>query len=307
MPRHKRYDWTGCRHHVMNRGARHKQVFHNDTACATFIELLSEVPKRYGILIHAYALMPNHYHLLVESTRGQLSRAMSFIGSCYTRWVNSQNPGWDGALFRGRFHSVDVSREDHWYYLPIYIHLNPVRAGLVGHITQSRWTSHGVYAGNEAVPEWLCTHAILNQYGGCQGYLKALDELVLGRQEPPENFDQVTLHPYVRTPKTPAKSSSLSDCTPTDKYVLKAVATVCGVKQNTLKQTKRGRAGNMPRKLAAYWLTMGAGLKLKKTSELLNMHPARISQAIRGIRSKMQEDNDLSATMVQLEQKILNC
>jgi len=306
MPRHRRYDWTGCRHHVMNRGARHEQVFHNDTACATFIDFLSEVPKRYGLLIHAYALMPNHYHLLVESTRGHLSRAMGFLGSRYTRWVNTQNPGWDGSLFRGRFHSVDVSREDHWNYLPMYIHLNPVRAGLVGNITQSRWTSHGVYAGIETIPEWMTTSALLNEYGGSQGYLKALGELMLGRQEPPDNFDHVALHPYVRAPKREAKNSSQNNSTPTDEYVLREVAKICGVEQNTLKQTKRGRAGNMPRKLAAYWLTMGAGLKSKEISELLNMHPARISQAIREIRSKMQEDNILSATMAELEQKMLN-
>ncbi len=306
MPRRRRYDWVGCRHHVMNRGARHEPVFHDDRACITFIDMLSEIPQRYGLLIHAYALMPNHYHLLVESDRGKLSRAMAFLGSRYTRWVNSRNRGWDGAVFRGRFHSVDVSVEAHWHYLPIYIHLNPVRAGFAANVNQGRWTSHRVYAGVEAVPEWMTTQTLLNDYGGVEGYLKALDEFVIGRREVPEHFDRVSLNPYVRVSAVQAGCSSLGGSTPTSHDVLRAVARVCGVQKKTLKQTQRGRVGNMPRKLAAYWLAVGAGLKNTETGALIGMHPVRVSQAVREVRRKMHGKNSLGTLMAELEQEMGN-
>ena len=119
MPRPVRLDWPGCRHHVMNRGARREPVFLDDTACAAFVGFVSELPRRFGLLVHAYALMPNHYHMLVESTRGRLSDAMGFLGSRYALWLNARHRGWDGPVFRGRFRSVAVEREEHWHHLPI--------------------------------------------------------------------------------------------------------------------------------------------------------------------------------------------
>ena len=136
MPRPLRIAYPGARHHVMNRGARREPVFYDDVSRNTFITFLAELPERFGVLIHAYALMPNHYHLLVESTQGRLSDGMAFLGSRYTQWVNAVHPNWDGPLFRGRFRSKEVVNEQHWHYLPIYLHLNPLRSQLAMRLSQ---------------------------------------------------------------------------------------------------------------------------------------------------------------------------
>ena len=180
MPRARRVDFPGARHHVMNRGARHRTIFENDEECAEFIGFAAELPERFGVLVHAYALMPNHYHLAVESTRGRLSAAMSFLAGRYTQWSNNRHRGWDGSIFRGRFRNIVVYRDVHWHYLPLYLHLNPLRAGLVCNLAQSRWTSHGAYAGIDPVPEWLTTDDLLEGYGGTEGYLESLGDVVLG-------------------------------------------------------------------------------------------------------------------------------
>lgn len=164
--------------------------------------------------------MPNHYHLLVESTHGRLSDAMGFVGSQYTQWFNATNPGYDGPLFRGRFHSVRVCLQEHWRYLPLYIHLNPVRANLVTSLSQSRWTSHGAYAGTDPRPDWLT----LNDLGGGVGhrgsYMQAIEDVTLGREGPPSDFGQVlfapggsrSANPRPRRNRRPAAQRRLSRC-----------------------------------------------------------------------------------------------
>ena len=91
--------------------------------------------------------------------------------------------------------------------------------------------------------------------------------------------------------------------------VLRAVARVCEVKVSALRKTIRGREGNLPRKLAAYWLVMGANLKNTEAGEVLEMHPVRVSQALREIRERrfsVYKDRDLDALMTELEAEILN-
>jgi hypothetical protein len=146
---------------------------------------------------------------------------------------------------------------------------------------------------------------LLERYGDSQGYLDALDEVVLGRRKPPENLEQVTFAPYVHLSSSKTERLSTPEQTPTYRHVLQSVARVCGVQENTLQQIKRGRVGNMPRKLAAYWLTIGAGLKNTEAGTLLDMHPVRVSQAIRQIREKREENKELNEIMAALEHEIL--
>ena len=96
----------------MNRGARREPIFHKDSHCILFLSVLEEAVLRRRVEVHAYALMPNHFHLLVRSLHGDLSRFMRDVGGNYSRRLN-QNYSWDGPLFRGRFKSQLV--EDQTY------------------------------------------------------------------------------------------------------------------------------------------------------------------------------------------------
>jgi len=114
MPRPLRIDFPGARQHVMNRGLRRGPVFVDDGCCGEFTGLLEEAVDRFGILVHAFALMPTHYHLLVESVHGNLSLALAFVSSTFSRNLNNRFH-WDGSVFRGRFHNRVVSDPKHWY------------------------------------------------------------------------------------------------------------------------------------------------------------------------------------------------
>ena len=112
----------------MNRVLVGTVLFANDPTRLGFLDLFADLDARFGVVVHAYALMPNHDHLLVTYRRGDLSRAMRHVGAELTRTVNATH-GTDGALFRGRFKNRVIESDDDWRYVLRYVHADPVRAG----------------------------------------------------------------------------------------------------------------------------------------------------------------------------------
>lgn len=138
----------------MNRGRRREPIFEDDEDCQQFLDVIGDVVGRRGVEVHAYALMPNHYHLLLRSVRGDLSRAMQDLGGGYTQRLNAKY-GWDGPVFRGRFKNQLIAAPEHLDYLLAYLHLNAVRANLVARPDEPSWSSHRAYVGLEGAPDWL--------------------------------------------------------------------------------------------------------------------------------------------------------
>jgi REP element-mobilizing transposase RayT len=113
MARSPRFDFPGAWHHVMNRGARRTPVFRADEHCYLFYSILEETITNFEIEVHAFSLMPNHYHLLIRSRHGNLSDSMQYLSGTYTRKVNLLRR-WDGPIFRGRFKEQFTSWIDEW-------------------------------------------------------------------------------------------------------------------------------------------------------------------------------------------------
>src|SRR3990170_5993126 len=168
MARPRREDFAGAFHHVMNRGARRQPIFKLPDDCQTFLDILEDTAIRSGLEVHAYALMPNHYHLLVRSVRGNISDAMQYLNGRYTSGMNERHR-WDGPLFRGRFRSQLVGDQSYLRMVLAYIHLNPLRARLVARLSSDAWTSHRAYVGLAPRPKWLTTAFFLSDLGGEKG------------------------------------------------------------------------------------------------------------------------------------------
>jgi putative transposase len=142
--------------HVTARGNERKAIYRDEGDYAGFLEVLGAVVRRFGWRLHAYVLMPNHYHLLVTSSAPALSRGMQQLGGTYSQRFNRR---WSrcGHVFQGRFFSVHLERETHLLELTRYLALNPVRAGLVPDPTDWRWSSYRATAGLEPTPTFLET------------------------------------------------------------------------------------------------------------------------------------------------------
>ena len=176
MPRSLRLDHEGAWHHVMNRGAGRRAIFSSDADREHFLGCCISAAKLYGLELHAYCLLGNHYHLLVRSNAGRLSDAMRWLSSRYTQSIN-YDKGQDGPLFRGRFASVLICEEEHLLEASRYIHLNPVSAGLASVPEQWPWSSASAYLNIIPTPQWLATDAILSMFGArgsCQTYANYL-------------------------------------------------------------------------------------------------------------------------------------
>jgi len=165
MARPHRIDYPGAIHHVMNRGADHQSTFRDDVDRQLFLTLWKQAVSRFGIVVSAFAILDNHYHVLVQSPDQQLSETLQFIGRSYTQQFN-RFYGRDGALFRGRFHSVLVDSDVYLARVARYIELNPVAAGLVSIDAMHRypWSSFRVYSSDDPSSSWLNTSLVLDRF-----------------------------------------------------------------------------------------------------------------------------------------------
>jgi putative transposase len=140
MSRALRIERPGGRYHVTARGNERKSIFRDDPDRFHFLELLADLGGRFGVRIHAYVLMENHFHLLLETPEANLSRAMQWLSVSYSVWFNRRHNR-AGHLFQGRFKSVVVEDDAGWQEVARYVHLNPVRVAGLGLDKQARATS----------------------------------------------------------------------------------------------------------------------------------------------------------------------
>ncbi|MDM0104906.1 transposase [Variovorax sp. J22R24] len=134
-------------HHVIQRGNNRQVVFVDRVDREFFLTLLGENAVRFGIALHAYVLMDNHFHLLATpSTADGLPQWMQAVGRRYVRYFNDRH-GRTGTLWEGRYRSTLIQTDRYLLACMVYIDLNPVRAGMVAEARDYPWSSHGHYAG----------------------------------------------------------------------------------------------------------------------------------------------------------------
>lgn len=192
MARPLRIERPGGRYHVTVRGNERKALFRDDPDRFHFLELLAELGERLGTRVHAYVLMDNHFHLLLETPEANLSRAMQWLGVSYSIWFNRRHDR-VGHLFQGRFKALVVEDDAGWQEVARYVHLNPVRvaglglgkrqqaasrAGLAAKpqpgllskrlalLREYRWSSYRGYAGYCASLNWVWPEPLCRLCGG---------------------------------------------------------------------------------------------------------------------------------------------
>ncbi|MGH9437148.1 MAG: transposase [Terriglobia bacterium] len=164
MARPLRIEFNGALYHVTSRGDRREPIYEDDKDREMFFEVLAEVVERFNWLCHAYCLMTNHYHLVVETPDGNLCKGMRQLNGVYTQASNRRHRR-TGHLLQGRFKGILVDKDSYLLELTRYVVLNPVRAGMVRDPGAYAWSSYRAMIGEAAVPAWLATDGLLAQFG----------------------------------------------------------------------------------------------------------------------------------------------
>ena len=179
MARPLRVTVPGAWYHVMARGIERRVIFRTEAYYQKFEKLLANLPERFGVRLHTYVLMPNHYHLQIETPRLNLSEAIRWLNISYAIWFNRKTRR-IGPLFQGRFKGMVHDPNEAGWTIHEYIHLNLLRvkrfgpsrldhegpdpeqiAEMVEELKEFKWSSYRAYAGYTPVPKWLHTGAIL--------------------------------------------------------------------------------------------------------------------------------------------------
>lgn len=163
MSRPLRIEYSGAVYHVTSRGNAKNDIYLSDTDRENFLFVLSEIVRRYNWLCHAYCLMSNHYHLLIETPDGNLSMGMRQLNGIYTQRYNRENHK-TGHVFQGRYKAILVDKESHLLELCRYVVLNPVRAHLLERPEQWKWSSYRGTSGIKSPSEYLTIDWILAHF-----------------------------------------------------------------------------------------------------------------------------------------------
>lgn len=318
MARALRILYAGAFYHVFSRGNDRQPIFHNAADRTKFLLILAEACQTFHTRIHAYCLMPNHYHLFMETVEPTLSAAMRHVNGVYTQWFNAQHHR-VGHLLQGRFKAILVDRETYGLELSRYIHLNPFHARLTAQPESYLWSGARYLLGHAKAPTWFETDWTLGQFGRrrrqAQGaYRRFLEE---GKRQADDVLQrsrggmlgseafQEQVRQRVARLKADPELPDLQMLTrrPSAQTILEKVA---GYYRQPLEAIRRrhGR-DNEARCTAIYLVRRLTGISHRQTAEHFGgIGYTAVSQCIRRLEAQRRQDRQLDRTLAQLEEAL---
>ncbi len=177
MSRPLRIEYPGAVYHIISRGNERREIFLDDGDRLKFLDMLADYHDRFGILVHCYVLMDNHYHIAIETPQGNLLKVMHGLNSGYTGYFNRKYNR-IGHLFQGRYKAIIVDKENYLLELSRYIHLNPVRSHMVEKPEEYAWSSYSGYILSRRVKPWIEYSWIMGVFGEGKASRKKYKEYV---------------------------------------------------------------------------------------------------------------------------------
>ena len=252
----------------MNRGANRNRIFSKDDDYELFINVLKESCSLFNVYISAYCLMSNHYHIVVHTPEGNLSRFMRHVNGVYTQRYNRKYKR-DGTLFRGRYKALLVQAEEYLTQTVKYVHYNPLKAKIVNDLNNYKWSSHPSYLKGKSDSEWLDINNLLAYFSS-----RKKEAIIMYKEFMDIGLDDEVMRFYSKKAQSSifgdnvfvemikekfVKSDSVSTLEIKEKRVIlgegkvktinKIVCNKFNIEKNILFQTRRGEE-NMPRLFA---------------------------------------------------------
>ncbi len=319
MGRPLRVEYAGALYHVTSRGNERKKIFLGDGDRKKFLGILEDYHDRYGILIHSFVLMDNHYHLVLETPKGNLLKVMHGLNGGYTGYFNRKYER-SGHLFQGRYKGIIIDKDSYLIPLSRYVHMNPVRARVAERPEQYRWSSYSGYIGRGKEYEWVEYSWILSQFGSRRlrarrKYREYTEEGLSKKIENPLKSlrSQVILwgEEFVRKIREMLTGESLSqeiverkrllEYPPLDE-VVEAVARAFKIDEESIRG--KGGRGTAARRVALYLAQRYTGLSNQAIGkELGGIHYSAVSKASVKLREEMIFDRRLSKLVGELDSR----
>ena len=308
MARQLRIEYPNALYHITSRGNERRPIFRSDRDRLAFLAFLGIAAIRFGWSVTAWVLMTNHFHLVIQTPEPNLSRGMQWLNGKYAGWFNKRH-GRVGHLFQGRFKTRLIDGQTYFKRVIRYVILNPVRAKMVEHPRDCRWSSYRATAGLEDAPSWFdlasALHPFDDEVPAAQASYQAFVETALGSTE--RLWDEVENGMYLGAPGWVKKMREMVESRPrsTD-YPLKQRAVgrpkmhqiIAAVAQrsNVSPASLQRRGGGYLRSLAA-WLGWHEGLlTLRSIAASLRLRSeGHISNLIRRCERAFASDSVLLA------------
>jgi putative transposase len=317
MARQPRIEFKGACYHVMSRGDKREVIFQDDDDRRKFLEKTAEAVDKFNLKVLCYVLMDDHFHLLIETPEGNLSRCMHHVNSSYSNWFKSK---YDikGSVFQGRYRATLVEKNGYLLMLSAYIHLNPVRAGVVKKPENYRWSSFKRYVESDKKDRWLNTQELLNRVSNRrQGYRKYVYEL-LEQDDKIRRQDIYGFHSIVggesfrkrvaRKIEVDLRKSeirekpalkSLRRLQPDD--IARIISRRFNIKKELLVKRKKG---NVYKKLFLYGLKKYSDLRLREIGEIVDMDYVAVSQMVRRFVVESVDNNEIKLMIDRFEREL---
>ena len=310
MSRPQRIEFEGAYYHVMNRGRGREDIFRSPEHFDAFLGVLSDAVQRFGLVVHAYCLMTNHYHILVSTPQGNLQRAMRHIGGVYTQHYNRlQNT--DGSLFKGRYKAILIDSDEYLLHLSKYIHNNPLEAKMVESLANYRWSSYPSYIGKVKAQSWLTRAEVYDQLSGKRAkqkhyrtyvedqnlsaevsafYSKQRFAQILGADDFKEMIAAQHAEPSIEVPRNDRLGVK-----PSIEKIVAMVAQDYNCDEASLLVVQRGRGlKNFPRKVAMYLAQRIGDCKLTEIAHYFGLkHYGGVGSAIHAVKQASKKDKKL--------------
>jgi putative transposase len=319
MARQLRVEFENAFYHITSRGNQRDKIFYDVSDRERFLGILSRTKERYGFLLHAYALMDNHYHLLMETPRANLSQIMQNINTSYTVYVNRKYQR-SGHLLQGRFKGIIVDKDRYLVVLSRYIHLNPLRVRLVKRPIEYPWTSYRAFMEQKAEDSLVDTgetlsyfskhrHKAIRAYRGFVEGDEGRDENPFGKMEAGillgegafkakvlRRIERMRVDEEIPQAKRLRKKVSID-------AVIKACQVFYGKDRKVLLERTKGNEG---RQVAIYLAKILSGGRGKEIGRYFGIKGSAVSDAIRRLEGRLDREGRLRERVEFLKGKILS-